>query len=274
MWYAWAVISLGWSAIWIEFGTKYTSSKQGDELVGAWGGILLGFAAATVAVTCLAGGRHSVASVLALWIHHASTWALLAFLLVAEALQREACWRIRGGETATDVAATYRRLWILTRIVPAPIAVTIFLTGLRLIWQSPERNSPREMWLFCLVIAFGFFFFDGIWGYTPIVANAYEGWRRAAENNLPVAFASVRYMRQWERVQLSAHVISWPIVFLLGVFQWRPVTPMVGCVTTLEQRLSGLPEGWPQVTIAVAVWALVGLFVRAIRHIQCRLTRA
>jgi hypothetical protein len=144
-WHVWSVIVLMWPAGWLVLGSRYTARKQGDELVEAYGGVLMAFAIATSLIACVSAGRHSVVSVLALWIHHVATWSLFAFLLAGEAFQWEAWWRIRDKATVTEVAATYRRLWILTTIVPAPIAITIFLTGLRLIWQSPERNSPGDI---------------------------------------------------------------------------------------------------------------------------------
>ena len=115
------------------------------------------------------------------------------------------------------------------------------------------------------MIAFGFFFFDGIWGYTPIVTHTYERWQCAVRENIPVAVAAREYYRPWERAQVLTHVVSWPFVFLFGVFQWRPVTPIAACITTIERRLSALPDGCPQVTVAVVLWLLVGLVVRAAR---------
>jgi hypothetical protein len=51
--------------------------------------------------------------------------------------------------------------------MPAPIALTIFLTGLRLIWDWPQANSPSSLWLFALILGFSLFFWDGILGYQP-----------------------------------------------------------------------------------------------------------
>jgi hypothetical protein len=263
-----------WFAGWIGFGSRYTASKAGDKLVGACGGLALAFAATTSLAVFVAIPVRSMRFLLVtLWIHHAAFWSLFAFLAVAEFFQIEAWWRIRQGRSTPTVSAAYHRLWILTEIVPAPIAVTIFLTGLRLIWELPERNSPSSVWLFGLVLGFGFFFFDGIFGYTPIVAGFHDHWRRATENSAPVAIAAQEYRRPLERAQLFVHFLSWPFVFLLGLSGWNPPNPITACIASFERWLGFLPRGWAPVTVAVILWASMGTAVIAIRKLPRALHR-
>jgi hypothetical protein len=62
-------------------------------------------------------------------MHHAAFIALFAFLSVAQCLITQAWWQIRLASETNSIAATYRRAWILTEFVPAPIAIAVLLTG-------------------------------------------------------------------------------------------------------------------------------------------------
>jgi hypothetical protein len=63
-------------------------------------------------------------------------------------------------------------------------------------------------------------------------------------------------------VQLFIHTVSWPFVFLLGVSRWNPPNSLSDYIAGLETRLSLLPAGWPQVVVAVMLWAVTGALVR------------
>jgi hypothetical protein len=256
------LLLLVWIGAWLYAAARYTASKEGDALVEAFGKLLPAF----VVVTCLVAFaatpvRRSPLSVIVLWLHHASFWALFLFLVAGQYFQTEAWWKSRASAPVPIVAASYRRLWMLTEIVPAPVALMILLTGLRLIWQragdAPARNNEYSLsafWLQALVIGFSLFFWDGILGYTPIVRRMWRRWD--AGNSATQARPNPE--RIGEAAQLFIHLLSWPFVFLAGVLRWDFPTGLTAGIETMEQRLSVLPRGWPEVTTALILWLLVG----------------
>lgn len=268
----WAIVTVAmllWVGVWLCVASKYTAKKEGDGLVKAFSRLLPAF----VVISCLIAfavipARRSVLSVMVLWLHHMSFWLLFVFLLAGQYFQVEAWWKIRTRMSRQSVGATYRRFWILTEIVPAPVALMIFLTGLRLIWQesgniaSPNGgNSLSAFWLQALIIGFSLFFWDGIFGYTPIVRGLRKSWETESgpAESRPEAPPFI------ESIQLLIHLLSWPLVFLLGVFRWDFPTVLTTPIEGAEHGLSFLPTGWPEITIAIVMWLSIGLLVSAVR---------
>jgi hypothetical protein len=145
--------------------------------------------------------------------------------------------------------------------MPAPIAWTVFLTGLRLIWDSPQTNSPSSLWLLALILGFSLFFWDGILGYQPIVHRIWGNWKRAVEVGIPVANVATTPGYLSDTLQLLFHFLSWPLVFLLGLFRWNAVTPLTQPISQVTDRLRFLPPGWPEVTTAALLWLVAGTAV-------------
>jgi hypothetical protein len=269
---SWPIATVGmllWVGVWLCLASKYTATKEGDALVQAFSRLLPAF----VVMTCLivfaaTPARKSALSLIILWLHHMSFWLLFVFLIAGQYFQVEAWWKIRSRMSRQSVGATYRRFWILTEIVPAPVALMIFLTGLRLIWQasgniaSPNgRNPLSAFWLQALIIGFSLFFWDGIFGYTPIV----RGLRKSWETESGPAESRPQAPLFIESIQLLIHLLSWPLVFLVGVFRWDFPTVLTSPIEGVEHRLSFLPIGWPEVTMAIVLWLSAGLFVSLVR---------
>lgn len=253
---------LAWVAVWVVLGARYTAASEGEARIARLGRLLPAFAATTCLGIFIASPvRGSLLGSYVLWLHHASFGLLLVFLLTAEYLQVEAWWRLRGASTGA-VAIAYRRLWTLTEVMPAPVAVVILLTGLRLIWESPETSSLSQLWLFGLVAGFSLFFWDGIVGYRRIVRLLWEWAERCAATGPEARLRTPP--RSWS-LQLFAHLASWLPLFALGTYRWHVPNAMSAAVADLEGRLSFLPSGWPQVSIALAVWLLVGALLQAWR---------
>jgi hypothetical protein len=263
------VATLLWFGAWLCLASKYTATKEGDALVQAFSRLLPAF----VVMTCLivfaaTPDRQSILSLMVLWLHHMSFWLLFVFLIAGQYFQVEAWWKIRRRMSRQSVGATYRRFWILTEIVPAPVALMIFLTGLRLIWQGEGNvappnvgNSLSAFWLQALIIGFSLFFWDGIFGYTPIV----RGLRKSCDTEGGPAESCPQAPPFIETIQLLIHLLSWPLVFLMGVFRWDFPTVLTSPIEGAEHRLSFLPAGWPAVTTAISLWLLIGLFVSLVR---------
>lgn len=264
-WPVTVVAMLVWTAVWLFFCTRATAAKEGDSLVEAFGRLMPPFAITTCLAFSLVAPRKSAFSAGALWIHHAAFLLLLAFLLVGQYLQLEALWKIRAGLPWQSICATYRRHWVLTTIAPAPIALTILLTGLRLLWQQsgdPSQEGGYSLsgfWLQGLVIGFSLFFWDGIFGYTPIVRSLYRQWNSEDVRQMgrPAAM---------ESAQLLIHLLSWPVVFLIGALRDDSPTPLTPAIASVLAQLSFLPPGWPDVIVAVLLWLLMGAIVGLCRY--------
>ncbi len=251
-WPLWLLAGLVWLALWMWIFARSAAGKDGDALVALFHGLLPVFCVTTCLAAFLAApGRSPLFHKLTLWTHHASVLLLFLFLIAAEYWQVEGWWRMRRGGVAESVAGSFRRLWVLTEIVPAPIALTIFLTGLRLIWEAPEANSPARLWLFGMVVGFSVFFWDGIFGYQPIVRRMWG----AAEAGVPKVGGVA------DTVQLFLHFLSWPLVFMLGLFRWDAVTPLTWPVSQMIAHLGVLSPGWAEVVVASLIWVGAGLAI-------------
>ena len=261
-----AAAALIWVTGWILLGARYSASKAGDALVAAIAKLLVSFAATTWLVAFAAvPTRESIMKSIVLWAHHAGFFNLFLFLLVAQFLHVEALWRIRQRAPAPSVATTYRRLWVLSEVIPAPFALTILLTGLRLIWESPGANSPSQTWLFLLIAAFSVFFFDGILGYQPAVRQLKHYWDAAAEADTSGTDGDAP--RRPSGAMLTLHLAAFPPVFLLALFRWNIDGPWNTPLTAIEDWLAHLPRGWPEVALALMVWTAAGIVVAGVRLI-------
>jgi hypothetical protein len=269
-WLFWLVVTLLWLAAWIGIASRYTATKRDDALVTAMAALMKAFVAASCLVLFSALPRGTAAWTLVLWMHHAAFSMLLFFLIAAQFLQAEAGWRIHTGSPAGDVATTFRRLWILTELAPAPIAMAILATGLRLIWEAPAANRPSQPWLFALLVAFSFFFWDGILGYQPIVRELRRHWVAADRRGIATAAAFKGSKMGRRTAQLSAHLVSFPFVFLLGLFKPDFHNPLAGAVARIEHLMSGAAPGWPEVLAACSVWLTVGLVLLCVRQLLRR----
>ena len=224
---------LGLVAFWVPFTASQTASKTGDVLVRTFHNLLPAFAL----TTCVGGFLvvplgDPVMRGITLWTHHTSFLMLFLFLIAAEYFQMEAWWKIRRAAPIESVAASYSRLWMLTEIVPAPIALVIFLTGLRLIQESRETNSPSTFWLLALILSFSMFFWDGIFGYTPIVRNLRERWQQASSQGLSADSAA-------RTVGGAAEVAQ-----LLPSLCFLAIRLSVGRISVGVPQLAERPRGW------------------------------
>jgi hypothetical protein len=274
-WIGWTGGAVLWLAAWLFLGARAAATEDGDGLVAAIGKLLPSFALATCLGAFVAvPGRGSALHPVTLWAHHASFSLLFLFLLAAQFCQAEAWWRGRRGASTESVLRTYRRLWVLTETVPAPIALVIFLTGLRLIWESPGTNSLSRPWLLALVVGFSAFFWDGLLGYRPIVRGWYRTAARAAREEHPVPGAArdvpggVR-----ERLWLLTHAMSFPLLFVVGLARYDVSWLPVSYVLRLQAELRFLPGAWLEVATAVLLWAATGLILIAARGVPALGTR-
>jgi len=265
-WPLWLLAGMAWLIVWVWIIVTCVAAREGDALVAIFRSLL----PAGCTATCLASfltvpERQPTFHRITLWAHHASVFLLFLFLITAEYFQAEAGWRIWHRCSTQSVAASFRRLWLLTELTPAPIAVAVLLTGLRLIWDSPQVNSPSSLWLFVMVVGYSLFFWDGILGYRPIVRRMWRDWKQSADAGIPVARPACTRRYATDTLQLALHFFSWPLISVFGLFRWNALTLPTQAIAHLIGRLRVLPPGWPEVTTAALLWLLAGVLVASVR---------
>ena len=91
-------------------------------------------------------------------IHYAGIMLLLVFLLFGALCQILVWTKIHRNESLASVAKTYEFWWIATKVAPAPAALCILTSGVRLVYESPANGFLQLPWLFWLIVSFSFFF--------------------------------------------------------------------------------------------------------------------
>jgi hypothetical protein len=242
---------------------RYTSSRNGDAVVSALAKILPPLTiAGCIAAFAATPVRGRTSHVLALLVHHAAFSFLFVFLTAAEYIQMEASRKIRSGQPAESIANSYRRLWIMTELAPAPAAFIVFITGLRLIWEAPY--SMTSTWLWLLVAGFSVFFFDGLLGYRPIVQTLYLRWKSLA-TNVGGTVPGVQNVSIGMRIQVFAHFLSLPLLFLIGLCRWDVPNPVSNRIGQIERGLAFVPIAWRGVLVALMTWTAIGVAVSLLR---------
>jgi hypothetical protein len=112
-----------------------------------------------------------------------------------------------------------------------------------------------------LIVSFSVLFFDGLLGYKPVVCKMRAYWDLASEKEIPVAIAAREWHATFEQLQLFGHFLSWPFVFMLGVYRWNPPNPFSPQVARLEHLWAFLPQGWVGVMTALVLWGLAGVLI-------------
>jgi hypothetical protein len=268
-----AAVGLIWLLMWLLLTAKAAASRDGESSVKMFSSALPAFVVTSLLAAYAAFPMRGQMFRLVLWVHHTAFFSLFLFLLGAQFFQAQIWWQIRRGAPAASVAETMRHFWVLSEIAPAPIALAIFLTGLRLIWESPVANAPAASWLLVIILSFSAFFFDGIFGYQPIVRRMRLYWERATQQGIPTHQAAERWHATSDCLQLLLHCLSWPFVFAFGVFRWSVSNPLSALVERLQHDLAFLPVGWPGVVAAVVLWGLMGLLVVLTRTLFRRRVR-
>jgi uncharacterized membrane protein len=263
------VIGCIWLAAWLTLGSRLTAAKERDVYVRTVGSLLPAFSATSCAVFfSLNPIRGPANHALVLWLHHASVIALFAFLMAAQFLQLEAWWKQRRERSAASVASSYHRLWLLTELAPGAIAITILLSGLRLLWDSPDTTLISQPWLVIIIASTGVFFFDGLLGFTPIVRRRRVTWNAKSRNE---STAGMQPTSAWEDTQIFAHSFAWPFLFFLGLYRFNAPNSASDFLMSVQHHLLFLPEGWRAVVLAAFIWALPGVVVVVLRVASRRL---
>jgi hypothetical protein len=266
----WLALGVIWASLWVILLAVLTAGLQHDRLIGRLGMLLpICMVTSTLAVIFGLPAQDPTAHRTVLILHHTSFVMLFLFLLGAEYLQLEAWIKIRRASVPATIALSFRRLWVLTELAPGSVAPVILLTGLRLIWDTPQPNSPGKIWLFVIIVAFGLFFFDGLLGYTPIVQRWHVFWSDCAGPYAPAH--ATRCVRTGDCLQLLLHCVSWPFLFLLGLWQYDvPSSGIANWVDWCNQRLNFLSASWSAVAVALLLFLAAGALVALLRVVGRR----
>ena len=154
-WIVWTIAVVLWLLGWVTMVARSIASKTGDKRFEDLQVVLIVFTITTFGgMFLIARTPNSPPSVIALWCHHAAFLALYVFLIFAQYFQAEGLRNIQAGGPKSG-PRSYRRLWLMTVVFPPPIALCIFLTGLRLVWQAAVAQPPAPRQIASDVLAIG-----------------------------------------------------------------------------------------------------------------------
>jgi hypothetical protein len=171
-----------------------------------------------------------------LWVHRVAVGGLGSFVLLGQYFQIEARMKAQRGHGALSLERTYRRLHLVTALMPAPAALLILGSGLTLMYHG--KHSLSAGWLFYLVSFFAFFFIDGLTHYLPYTKTLLRLARDAipAPERMP-ALSAVMHHRASHLLMLF-HYLSFPGVVSLGYYKPDVPHPLGETILALEQHVS------------------------------------
>jgi hypothetical protein len=223
--------------------------------------VLAATIAALVIFAAPAGGAR------ALLLHRLALMGLAAFLLAAQYQHVRAVIEFLRAAPLARVARRYRRLWLLTEFTPAPIALLILGTGLRLVAET--GRSPREGWLSILALALGALACDGMLAYGPATMDLRDAAHAAAKGQQPAVLR--RAALSWRtNLTLLVHFSAFAPLALIGWLKPELPNPLAPLLATVEMRLApiaGAAGGAQLATLLlVATGALAAGMGPAARH--------
>jgi len=201
-------------------------------------------------------------------VHYSGIGLLFAFLIFAGICQWQ-MWRIfkkPGLDSLALLASIYKRWWAATKLLPAPAAFCILLSGLRLIYEDPAHGLLFFGWLFWLIASFSFFFFDGLMFYLPEVCYQFKAIEKAQQKGKTLEQFCLTHRKPLHEKMLFFHSLSFPAVFLIGCV--KPGLPLpVGFANWLLSIASGCTSdsNKTQVVAAGLLVAFIGIGWLAIR---------
>lgn len=193
---------------------------------------------------------------LALAVHYLGMGLLFLFLTFGELCCLRIAWRSRRAPPWSAILRTAAWWRGSTETLPAPAAILILFSGLRLLLEG--GHSLRSPWLFVLVSGFGFLMGDGIFGYTRDVRTLHRLVLHAGPGGPTHALR--RFLRHpgFHGMRLL-HYVSLPILFVVGHTKVPRHLPLLHePIAAIEEWL--LPLAGPRTAVVMAV-LLVGFEV-------------
>lgn len=198
-------------------------------------------------------------------IHYLGLGTLFFFLIIGEICHGWILWLVHARDSRWPLIGTLTHLWrILTELMPGPAALIILSSGLRLLYEG--YHSLRLTWLFVLVAGFGFFFADGLLGYTPTIARLHALGMRLDEAASRLELRSL--VRSWSfNLMLLLHFASFAFLYVVGRCKFLAAfRPLYTAMTDLERFLYPFTGRLTGVVTALALIALEALIVLLIRR--------
>ena len=177
---------------------------------------------------------------LPIWLHWFGFSLLFVFVVMGQYLQIEAGIREIRKSSIESIVKTYSLLSNITKLLPAPAALTILLSGLTLIYHSGYSISVG--WLFILVGIFSFLFIDGLTYYLPRTERLLDLSRKCVKARSKKGQLREEMSSILDNIFMFIHYVSLPFVFLLGYFKPQLPNPMTGMIRELEDLISSIPS--------------------------------
>jgi hypothetical protein len=161
-------------------------------------------------------------------VHYSGIGLLFAFLIFGAICQ----WRLwqlfktPKPDSLAQVENIYRHWWAATRILPAPAAFCIVLSGLRLVYEDAGHGLLIFGWLFWLIAGFSFFFFDGLMFYLPEICCQFKAAEAALRKGMSLEEFCFRHRKPFHEGMLFFHSLSFLVVFYIGCA--KPDLPVAG----------------------------------------------
>ncbi len=177
------------------------------------------------------------------WLHYVGIGLLFIFLVLAQYLQIEGRMRLANDSPMVLVARSYGRLSILTEWLPAPAAVIVVVSGLRMICET--SLSLQVGWLFWLVTIFGLMFWDGLLFFRKETSRMREDSAEALANGTATRAFAVGFADGRRDLALFLHFASFFFAFALGCLRPSCPTPFAHEIRLLDSMFAGVvPKGW------------------------------
>ncbi len=195
-------------------------------------------------------------------LHYAGVALLFGFLVFGTICQLRIWRQMDSAVEVPELLTSYRRWWVATRLAPAPAALMILLSGLRLTYECPGLDVSQVAWLQWLVIAFSGLFFDGLLAYLPEICRRYRVAGRLGSSAEPGGARFQALRDRWGEATLLLHALSFP--FVLGLALWRP-SELPRPFHFLSGYFVDFSLGTSQALRALAVVVSVGLLLIPLR---------
>lgn len=272
-------ILLIWTVGSLLFWARLTAARKGDDLVALLSCALPPYTLVTLLLFFLITPRESPVSAVFMWLHHLSFLGLLGFLSLAQYAQIRAYFQVKQKDFE-GARSSFHFLYYVTLLAPAPIALTVLLTGMRLIYQKPpdvpqlpgQDISLSALWLQAVLISFSIFFWDGVLGYTPAVKEIY---RRTRFSELQTWDQAQSISETW---LFGLHFLSWFAVLIIAVMHPMVRSPLSPSIDITESFFGSLLSKfglrspvWTELLTAIVLFSGTGACIYISRAIGSRL---
>lgn len=268
MWLYISIGFLGWSAVWLWLAIRAANPQPPlapETLTRKLANLLPPFAIIPcLLLVLLLPLPVSPPSVVVRAFHYLGIVLLFQFLLFGAFCQVAVWIKMRRHQPLESLARAYRSWWIATRLLPAPAAICILLSGLRLAYESPLGDISIGF-MFWLVAGFSFFFFDGLMYYLPEVCYQHKAvYRALARNDTTEAFCK-NHRKPRNEAMLIFHSLSFPLVLAVALAKpanlWVPST----LVRWLQHLFFGCSPNCARLGEASALVVAVGAILLVLR---------